>query len=113
MDLKEFTKGVIQEISEAVEEVNQTSQRETILYTSQEKRTVEFDVAVTVEERDKGGGKGGIKVLGLVTAEGGGTKEVTSSTVSRIQFGVNISLRKKGESGLSVSQPNLTYNRGG
>lgn len=98
MELKEFTKKAIAEIVEGVDEVSNNLQRRVLLSDIKEKRTIEFDVAVTVEENIGSGGKGEIKVLGLIMAGGGVEKETKSSTVSRIQFGVYVDVDTKKES---------------
>jgi hypothetical protein len=52
---------------------------------------VDFDIALTVEESSKGGGSGGLKVLGI-GANVQGEKAARDTTVSRIQFAVPILL---------------------
>lgn len=50
---------------------------------------MEFDIAVTAESSKSGGGKAGIKVVG-VEIGGSGEAKSQSSTVSRIKFAVPI-----------------------
>jgi hypothetical protein len=52
---------------------------------------VDFDIAVTAEDAIKGGGEGGIKVLGL-GGKASGELSSRDTTVSRIQFAVPILL---------------------
>ena len=97
MELKEFIKSALKDIVDAVEEIRKDSSRDMYLTTGKEQRTVEFDIAVTIEDSSSGTGKAGIKVFQLV--EGGG--EVSSaqknSSISRIQFGVYIDSLTKEE----------------
>lgn len=91
MKLKEFVKSVLTDLVEAVEETRESAVRDMQLASSKDNRTVEFDIAVTIEDKTGTSGRAGINVLKIV--EGGGTinKETNNSTVSRIKFGVYIS----------------------
>jgi hypothetical protein len=51
---------------------------------------VEFDVAVTASESSSAGGGGGLKVLSVVSLEGGGKRSIENSSVSRVKFSVPI-----------------------
>jgi hypothetical protein len=55
---------------------------------------VDFDVAVTIDSATEAKGGGGIKVYGLLSAEGGGSSSDRNSTVSRIKFSVPVALPK-------------------
>ncbi len=90
MELKQFVKNVLKDITEAVEETRKESSRDMHLDSSKDQRTVEFDVAVTAEDVTSATGKAGVKVFSVL--EGGGEvgKEVKSSSVSRIKFGVSV-----------------------
>jgi len=90
MDLKTFITKAVKDIVEAAEEVSTSAVRQIKLDKHENKRTIEFDIAVSAEESTEGGGKGGIKVLEFFEIGGGASKEVKNSTVSRIQFGVNV-----------------------
>ena len=82
---------MIVDIVEAVEEASAESKREIKLDDVEEKaRTIEFDVAVTVENNIEGTGKAGIKVVQFIQGEGEISKEVRNSTVSRVKFGVRV-----------------------
>ena len=59
---------------------------------------VDFDVAVSAEETAKGGGKASLAVMG-VGLSGGGGKEKSASSVSRIKFEIMIVLPGKDEKG--------------
>ena len=50
MELKEFVKNVLKDLVEAVEETRVNSNRDMHLGSGKENRTVEFDIAVTVED---------------------------------------------------------------
>ena len=60
MELKEFVKNILIEIDEAISEARKQTDRDISFSSGKDgKRTVEFDIAVTVEsENEKGGGGG-------------------------------------------------------
>lgn len=95
MELKEFVKKVLIDLVQSVEEADSISPRVMYLY-DRENKTVEFDIAVTVEDIDKLSGKAGIRVLQFVETGGDMAKEIKNSTVSRVKFGVYIGGPKKG-----------------
>ena len=97
MELKEFTKTVLKELLEAVEEVRKEASRDLRLISNTTNRTVEFDVAVTVENEVHGKATGGIKVLNFMQVQGdsGGTSK--NATVSRVKFGIDINQFTKEE----------------
>lgn len=99
MELKEFVTKVLKDLVGAVDDASAQSIREIHLTESQNDRTVEFDIAVTVEDITSGSGKAGIKVFQFI--EGGGeiSKEAKNATVSRIKFGVHIGRWTKEEEG--------------
>lgn len=90
MELKEFIKGILRDIVDAVEEARTEGSRDMYLDSGKEDRTVEFDIAVTVEDSTSGTGKAGIKVFQMI--EGGGelSREAKNSSVSRICFGIHV-----------------------
>lgn len=90
MELKEFIKEVLSDITQAVEESRTSSARDMHLDNLKDQRTVEFDVAVTAEDVTSASGKAGVKVFSLIEGGGEATKETKNSTVSRIKFGVYI-----------------------
>ncbi len=55
---------------------------------------VEFDVAVTADTASETKGGGGIKVYGLLSADGGASVVDKSSVVSRLKFTVPLALPK-------------------
>lgn len=75
MELKEFVKSVLGNIVDAVEETRQESSRDMYLDSIKEDRTVDFDIAVTVEGTTKGSGRSGIKVFQLIEGGGEASKE--------------------------------------
>lgn len=90
MELKEFIKEVLKDITEAVEESRTASMRDMHLDNLKDQRTVEFDVAVTAEDVTSASGKAGVKVFSVLEGGGEATKEVKNSSISRIRFGVYI-----------------------
>ena len=98
MELKEFVKKVLIDLDQAVSEANAEADREIRFKGVKDQRTaVEFDVAVTVENKDSGAGGGEIKVWGIGQIGAKGSTEQTNSTVSHVSFGVDISERTKNE----------------
>lgn len=96
MELKDFVKKVLIDLTQAVEEVRKESVRDMVLY-NKEGHTVGFDIAVSAENIDLKSGKAGIRVLQF--AETGGTisKESKNATVSRVEFSVRIDPMTKEE----------------
>lgn len=90
MELKDFIKEVLRDITEAVEESRTSSTRDMHLDSLKDQRTVEFDVAVTAEDITAASGKAGVKVFSFVEGGGEASKEIKNSTVSRIKFGVYV-----------------------
>lgn len=97
MNLKEFVKNVLLDLDNAVEEARIQMKRDVHFAETGDKRTVEFDIAVTVEDTDTRTGKAGIKVVPFIEGKGDLSKESKNSTVSRIKFGVRISSMTKEE----------------
>ena len=97
MKLQEFVKDVLISIDKAVEEARGETRRDIKFSDSKNQRTVEFDIAVSVEEKNAKDGKAGIRVLQFAEAGGNISKENKNSTVSRIQFGVHIDSMTKEE----------------
>jgi len=105
MELKEFVKNVLKDLVEAVEESRVTSSRDMHLGSGKENRTVEFDIAVTVEDATTSTGRAGIKVFQIIEGGGDVSKEYKNSSVSRVKFGVEVSSITKVES----AQRNAQY----
>lgn len=97
MELKDFVKKVLTDLVDAVEEAREASSRDMHLTSNQETRTVEFDIAISVEESLGASGKAGIRVLTFAEAGGDIKKENKNSTVSRVQFGIHIDTLTKDE----------------
>lgn len=97
MDLKEFVKKVLIDLDGAVDEARTETKRDIHFDNSKDKRTVEFDIAISVEETNEKNGKAGVRVLQFV--EGGGelSKTNKNATVSRVSFGVRITEQTKEE----------------
>lgn len=90
MQLKDFVKSALKDVIGAVEELKQESSRDMHLDSLNDQRTVEFDIAVTVEDSTSASGKAGIKVFSIVEGGADTAKETRNSTVSRIKFGVHV-----------------------
>jgi len=97
MELKEFVKKVIADVVEAVDESNASASRGITLANRTDRRTIEFDVAVTAEETTTANGKAGVRVLSFMEAGGDVGSETKNSTVSRITFGVDARTTTKSE----------------
>jgi hypothetical protein len=97
MEIREFVSKVLGDLVAAVDEASSGSSRTIILAGTSETRTVEFDIAVSVEENKTTSGRAGIKVLQFVEAGGDLDLEHRSSTVSRIRFGVTVDFHTKAE----------------
>jgi hypothetical protein len=104
MDLENFVTETLNQIFRGVEasrqtasdaggEINPQAYGKTMIYDNASRaiHAVEFDVAVTVE--DKGDAKAGISVMGI---DAGISNTETNSTVSRIKFQVPVSLPHHG-----------------
>lgn len=97
MELKDFIKKVLIDLDNAVIEASRESNNNITFSDNKDRRTVEFDIAVTTEEVNKAEGKAGIRVLSFAEAGGDISKENKNSTVSRITFGVHIDSITKAE----------------
>jgi len=98
MNIKEFVKNILIDVDKAVEEARKETQRDISFSHTNDQRTVEFDIAVAVEENDRSSGKAGIRVLQFIEGGGDISKEYKNSTISRIKFGVYIATMTKTES---------------
>ena len=97
MEFKDFIKKILVDLVDSVEEVRQQSHRDMHLSGSKENRTVEFDIAVSVEDSIKGEGSAGIKIFQVIEGGGDIAKKIKNSTVSRIKFGIDIDRWTKSE----------------
>lgn len=97
MNLKEFVKEILIELDSAVDEARDTTSRDIHFSEKDDRRTVEFDIAVTSEESDSKKGKAGVRVLQFAEAGGDLSKTLKNSTVSRVSFGLQISRSTKDE----------------
>jgi len=111
MELKEFVKSVLKDIVDGVEETRRESSRDMHLTSHKDTgQTVEFDIAVTVEDNTSGSGRGGIKVFQLIEGGGEVSRESKNASVSRIKFGVYIANMTKQEQTQMQAQQE-SYNR--
>ena len=97
MELKEFIEKVLLDVTEAVEAASQKAKRTIGIGGRVDARSIEFDIAVTVEDTSAKSGKAEVRVLQF--AEAGGDMSIANknSTVSRINFGVNVDAWTKEE----------------
>jgi len=86
MELKNFVKTTIMQIMNAVKEASDELKLDDVIFvgTKADKRCIEFDVAVAVEES----GGASIKVVPFIPIGGEFSGELKNSTISRVQFGV-------------------------
>jgi len=106
MELKEFIEAALTDIVGAVEKASKDSCRNITLASNNERRTVEFDVAVSTETKGTASGKAGIKVLSFIETGGDIQHESKNSTVSRISFGVSVDVWTKEEQAEHERQAN-------
>lgn len=97
MDLQDFVKNVLTDINLAVDEARKLTSRDISFSEKENKRTIEFDIAVSAESADKKSGKASIKVVHFAESGGDISKEKKNSTVSRITFGLRIDSMTKTE----------------
>lgn len=96
MELKEFIKTTLRELSEAIDESG-VSLKKKIALTNTTLRVkshgnyglIDFDLAVEVHESSKIGGSGGLRIS-VVEAKLGKNSEAASSSTSRIKFTVEV-----------------------
>lgn len=97
MELKDFVKKVLVDLDSAVSDARKETERDISFTSGKDNRTVEFDIAVSVEQVDQASGKAGVKVLQFVEAGGNMSKENKNSTISRVKFGVRMDTSTKEE----------------
>ncbi len=97
MELKDFVKKVLVDLDSAVSEARSEMQRDVRFTDGKDQRTVEFDIAVSVEETGSTEGKTSVRVLQFAEAGGSISKENKNSTVSRVKFGIRIDSMTKEE----------------
>jgi hypothetical protein len=98
MEIKEYVKTVLKEVITGLEESEQELGREMHLSVPQDNKSVEFDIATTVENSlgKQGNLKGAVKVLGFGVDSAGEMKaESKDSSTSRIKFGVYVNTQNK------------------
>lgn len=89
MQLKDFIKNSIKDITEAVSEIDSESQRN--MYVSgQDSKSIEFDIAVSIEDSVNKSGRAGIKVYQITEGGGEVSKEIKNSSVSRLKFSIYV-----------------------
>lgn len=110
MELKVFVKNILKDLVDAVEETRQDCSRDMRLDSNKDSRTVEFDIAVTVEDATSSSGKAGIKIFQIIEGGGDVSKEYKNSSVSRVKFGVHVDPITKTERTQMNSQFNNSNN---
>jgi len=86
MEVKEFVKTILKEVTEAVSESN--NEKVGFYFMNDSREGIDFDLAVTSKEEGKG--KIGAEVLGV----GGNVKgSLSNEVVNRIKFRVHPSLK--------------------
>jgi hypothetical protein len=101
VDLQQFVTSVLTQLDAAVSQARADTQRDIRFQASQGSRTVEFDVAVTVESEKSKEGGAKLEVAGFWMVGGhlggGMTDSAKEPTVSRVRFGVHIEPLTKDE----------------
>jgi len=94
MEIKDFVKTTLKELSEAISESKQELSKNVSLSNiplqlkgQGNNGLIEFDLAIEARDATKGGGKGGIKIA-VMQASIGKDKEALSSSISRVKFTV-------------------------
>jgi hypothetical protein len=104
MDLREFIKETLLQINMGVQDaitahralpdavgvINPVWGADASAITAEHAQKVQFDVAVTVTDKNSQGGKAGIKVLNFLDVSGEAGKAFEQSSVSRIKFAIPI-----------------------
>ena len=97
---------MLKDLVDAVEETRKESSRDMHLDSNKDTRTVEFDIAVTVEDATSSSGKAGIKVFQIIEGGGDVSKEYKNSSVSRVKFGIYVDTLTKAEESIRNAQFN-------
>ena len=115
MNLKDFVKNVLVDLNDAVDEARGKPLNRNVQFSQNEqRRTIEFDIAVTAEERGSKQGGGGVRVLQLADIGGKTSKTKTNTVVSRITFGLYIDpLTHQENANLAVERKQKETNRKG
>ncbi|HRN70748.1 MAG TPA: hypothetical protein PLS49_06220 [Candidatus Woesebacteria bacterium] len=104
MEIEEFVRVSLEQIIKAVNEVNEQASNGVYFTKKGDSRTVEFDIAVSVEDGKSKKGNVGIKVLDIGGFGIDLGKTNKNSRVSRIKFGVNI--RRYVSNGVKIIKKN-------
>lgn len=99
MELKEFIKETIVQISEGIRDgqkyIDDHNYGQGIM--DNKGKEISFDVAVTSEAEDKIGGGVKISVASILNVGGDGSNTLKSSNLSRIQFKLYLKINAKDE----------------
>jgi hypothetical protein len=91
MEVKEFIKSITRSVVEAVQESSEELNHEMYITHSPDNKSIEFDVAVTVENSTKG--EAGINICNIVDI--GGKDEYKSSSIHRVKLSIYIASSDK------------------
>lgn len=98
MELKDFIKNTIRELSEAIDESGVELKKKVALTNTELRKTshgkyglIEFDLAVSASESKTGSGGGGVKIA-VLEAKAGKSNISAKSSTSRIKFTVEADL---------------------
>lgn len=98
MELKEFIKNTIRDLSEAIDESGVELKKQVALTNTELRKTsrgkyglIDFDLAVSASESQTGSGGGGVKIA-VLEAKAGKSNVSEKSSTSRIKFTVEADL---------------------
>ena len=108
MDIKEFTKQTLVQVVEGIQDANvilaeknskvNTCTRRGIngnIYTSPIAINVDFDIAVTASETERGSGEASLKVASIFNAGGNLNRETENQTISRVKYTLQLTYNGK------------------
>ncbi|HPO57196.1 MAG TPA: hypothetical protein PKY46_14455 [Ignavibacteriaceae bacterium] len=109
MDLKEFVKESILQLSEGVreaqKEINEKKLGEGI--SDNYYKVIKYDIAVSTTETDKKGLGGKITVANLISVGGEGEKSNLASNYSRIQFELSVHIKTQPSASQKIKGENV------
>lgn len=102
MELKEFISTTLKQVVEGVIDAQDYMKKEKInaiispAGTYVKEKSIDFDVAITVNESNSTSAGGGINVASIITAGGKKNSESTEQSISRVKFSVGVNLPRQG-----------------
>lgn len=106
MELEEFVRRAIGDAVRGIEKASSELGRGVRLASAGDRRAMEFDIAVTVEEKTSAQGKAGVRILSVVEAGGDIGKSNKQLTSHRIAFGVDVNSMTNAERDNRMSRAN-------